>query len=120
MAAKFCVQRINTNANPQRFEWLDKAPTFDVATAEVVDLRWTNDPAAAKDFVAAKASEWVDIIEGATLVRFGDAPPEEARDLAAEERARKKARREERARREAGDGSGAPARAANRPAKASP
>ena len=98
--ARYCIQRRNTTAVPPRFEWLDKAPTFDAATAEVTGIKWTDDPTKAKDFPAAKAAEWVEIIDDTTAVRFGDAEPEETVDVAAAERARKRAKREERAAKE--------------------
>lgn len=100
--SRYCIQRRNAAAAPPRFEWLDKAPTFNPTTAEVASIKWTADPAEAKAFSQAAAAEWANIIDDASVVRFGDAEPEEVIDFAAQERARKQAKREERAARERG------------------
>lgn len=99
--ATYHVQRTNEAASPPRFEWLDKKPEWRAGPGGEPELLlvWTADRTKARDFGRAQAGEWAEQIEGASLVRFGDAEPDEGRDFAAEERARKAAAREDAANR---------------------
>lgn len=86
MAAKYCVGRTNGAA----FEWLDRKPVWsrDGAGDPTLVVVWTSAVSKALGFTRAAAGEWAEMIPDASLVRFGDAEPDETIDFAAQEAAR--------------------------------
>lgn len=123
--ARYCIRRKNTGVTPPRFEFLRAKPTFIAAgqpapaglsdtvegsvSAEdrIGGLRWTwrdpGDPSGWRnghephDFGARRAAQWVAMIDGASLTRFGDddtPPPAPDTDDAAARRAARRAYRE--------------------------
>lgn len=70
------IQRINSEARPPRFEWLDSEPSFVKGSGSiVVEGSWTADPMQAHSFDVDDAADWAEAL-GAVVVRFGDAPVE--------------------------------------------
>lgn len=119
MTARYCVQHFTHSAKrgaPGRMLWLASEPdqralVVDGLSPEAYPDAWTADPAKAYDFHAwptaaaldgaarsaeaqAVATRAATCIVGATCVRFGDAPEEEAIDFGAIERERAVAARE--------------------------
>lgn len=120
MSHRYCVQHFTPPAKRGAagiLMWIASEPdqralVVDGLDPEMYPDAWTDDPTKAFDFhdwptaaaivdpversaeAQAVAGRAAGLIVGGQLVRFGDAPPEEARDFGAEERAQKAAARE--------------------------